>query len=112
MRSPIAVLKSDWRQFKDDAPGDRFENQRERAHRRSPAMIIVLAMIGMIFVAGGIVLLVFPGPGIPVIVLGLALIATASRSLAKAMDRAEPALRKRWDRIKAWWKNRKSRQHA
>lgn len=107
MTSPIAVLKSDWQHFKADPPGQRFVRQRERANRRSRAQTILFLVLGLVMVAGGIVLLVFPGPGIPLIVLGLALIASVSQRLARVLDRAEPALRRRWAAIKRWWKQRR-----
>jgi hypothetical protein len=106
MRSPVAVLKSDWRHFKEDPPGERFERQHERANRRSKGVTTLLAILGAVFVAGGLVMLFIPGPGLAAIGLGLALIACASRRLARALDRAEPALRRRGRAVKARWKRR------
>jgi len=63
-----------------------------------PARIGV-AGLGILLIAGGIVMLFIPGPGILAIVFGMALVATAWRRLAKWMDIGEV-------RIRAWRRER------
>ena len=43
-----------------------------------------------------------PGPGIPILVIGLALIAQESVTLARLLDRTEIRLRRTWKR----WRGR------
>lgn len=109
MSSPLAALRSDWKCFKRDPAGERFERQHDRTRKRSPALRIALAVLGGLLIAGGVVLLFIPGPGLPVALLGVALVASASRRMARWLDRVEPALRRRWTRTKRWWKRRRRR---
>lgn len=80
-------------------PGRRFQERYERNHadkgslwKRCPLVIagIALTLIGVFFLA-------VPGPGIPILVVGLALIAQESATLARWLDRAEV-------RLRGWWK--------
>jgi uncharacterized protein (TIGR02611 family) len=72
---------------------------------RSSKRIAVL-VIGLALVAGGLAMLVLPGPGIVVVILGLAVLATefvwaermldrAKEQASKAKDRASRSLRRR-----------------
>lgn len=64
---------------------------------RSAKRIAVL-VVGLALVAGGLAMLVLPGPGILVVILGLAVLATefvwAERMLDKAKRQADRARRK------------------
>jgi hypothetical protein len=42
-----------------------------------------------------------PGPGIPILLVGLALIAQESAVMARFLDRAEIRLRRWWKRVRA-----------
>ena len=82
-------------------PGRRF---RERHRRKSLTErgrlargAVVLAGIALTLV--GIFFLAVPGPGIPVLAVGLALIAQESAVTARLLDRAEVGIR-RW--LKRW----------
>ena len=71
----------------------RLRERRER-HRRRPLAVRALVVAGgAAAVAGGAALLVLPGPGIPVLVLGLGLLALefewADRLLSYVLRRAE-----------------------
>jgi uncharacterized protein (TIGR02611 family) len=71
--------------------------ERQRHHRaRNRFYRIGFAGAGFLVLATGIVMLVTPGPGIPVIVLGLGMLALefawAERWLEKLLDRAEVAI--------------------
>lgn len=95
MASPVKQLQIEWRRFKEDAPGERFQHQRDRARERSRSLPIVLAIVGVIVVALGVVMLFVPGPGILVIALGLAMIGSASRRVAQSLDRVETWARRK-----------------
>ena len=56
---------------------------------------IVLTLVGAFFLA-------VPGPGIPILAVGLALIAQESSSLARWLDRTEV-------RGRCWWKKMRGR---
>lgn len=88
-------IREEWHCLKEDPPGKRFSNHRERMSRHSPVIAVGLALIGITFVAAGVVMLVMPGPGLLAIVAGFALLCGLSRKLAGLMDRAEPPIR-RW----------------
>lgn len=101
--SMLAKLERHWHAFADDEPGQRFENQHHRLKRSGKPFLIGLAAAGALLVASGVVLLFIPGPGLLVAAFGLALLAGVSHRLAKVLDRAEPVVRRRAKRAKAWW---------
>ncbi|MEJ7600606.1 MAG: PGPGW domain-containing protein [Kofleriaceae bacterium] len=73
---------------------------------RSKAVRFGALALGALLVAGGIVLLFIPGPGLLISVFGLGLFAGQWRGLARVLDRAEPPLRRRARAVKRWWKAR------
>lgn len=100
-------LAQEWRSFRHDAPGSRFANHYERMRKEgSKAGAVARLGLGALLIAAGIVMLFTPGPGLLVAVFGLGLIAGQSKTTAKALDRGEPAARRGWKRVKAWWKAR------
>lgn len=98
-----ADIRDEWHLLKDDSPGRRFQNHRERMLHGSRVLAMVRAVVGIVLLAAGVVLLFIPGPGLLVIVFGLALLAGMSASLARVMDRAEPAIRHGAHRSKERW---------
>jgi hypothetical protein len=100
MPGALANLKHEWQAFKNDDPGERFQNHRKRMKRRSRAHSIAALIAGIVLLAVGLVLCFIPGPGIPLLVFGLALVATHWRWLAEKLDAAEPRLRARGRRLK------------
>jgi hypothetical protein len=95
----LEAAKQEWHCFRDDDPGRRFSNHHRRAHRsKSTAKAALRIGIGALLLAGGIVLLFIPGPGLLAILFGVALVAGESRRLASILDRGEIAARERWDR--------------
>jgi hypothetical protein len=102
----LDAARREWRSFREDEPGQRFANHHKREHRSaSRAAIIVRAALGALLIAGGIVLLFIPGPGLLAMLFGVGLVAGESRWLASRMDRLElrarhfaAALRRRWRR--------------
>jgi hypothetical protein len=99
----ISDVKREWRAFKHDEPGVRFQHQHERLQKRSRALRVGLAAAGVVLTVGGIVLLFIPGPGLLVAVFGLALLAGLSNALAKLLDRAEPPLRHEAKLLRRGW---------
>jgi hypothetical protein len=106
----LDAARREWRSFRDDEPGKRFSNHHKRERRSaSRAGILVRAAVGALLIAGGIVLLFIPGPGLLAMLFGVALIAGESKWLATRMDRLElrarhtgSGLRRRWRR----WRRR------
>jgi uncharacterized protein (TIGR02611 family) len=72
---------------------DRLRERRARHRQRSLLVRIGTALAGTAAICGGALLLVLPGPGIPLIVVGLGLLALefrwAERPLAVALKHAE-----------------------
>jgi hypothetical protein len=104
MASALAQVKHEWRQFRHDEPGERFCNHRERMQKKSRTHAAVSFALGVLLLGAGAVLLFIPGPGLPLIVFGLALVSTHSRRLSHLLDRIEPALRHLGRRIVRGWK--------
>ena len=75
---------------------DRVRERRARHKERSRIYRIGFALAGFLVCTAGVVMLVTPGPGIPVIILGLAMLALefawAERWLERVLDRAEQAV--------------------
>lgn len=94
-----------WHEFRDAAPGTRFQRHHERVQHESLAARVAYVAIGLVLVAAGVVMLFIPGPGILAILFGLALIGGVSGAIAERMDRAET-------RTRAWWARRRARHRA
>ena len=79
------------------APGQRFQDRYRRKSQtergRLARCAVILAGISLTLV--GIFFLAVPGPGIPILAIGLALIAQESAITARLLDRAEVRIR-RW----------------
>ena len=61
-------------------------------------------VVGVFLVAAGVVLCFIPGPGIPLIIAGAALLAERWMTLARALDWVEVKIRNGLKRGMAWWK--------
>jgi uncharacterized protein (TIGR02611 family) len=75
---------------------ERVRARRDRHKERSRLFRIGFALLGFLVCAAGLVMLVTPGPGIPVLILGLAMLALefawAERWLERVVDKAEQAV--------------------
>lgn len=81
--------------------------------KERPAIVRWLGtVVGLVLIAAGLVLLVVPGPGIPLLVLGLAFAGSQSRLLAKGLDRAELAVRPHAQAAARWLRRMKRRALA
>ena len=85
-----------WRELRAAPPGERFElaysaNRKagKRGWKRGAAILA-----GAVLVALGLFMLVAPGPGILVLILGAALVAGESLPMARFLDRAELRIRR------------------
>jgi hypothetical protein len=89
-----------WDRFVHSQPGRRFQERYERKSASNRGRLArcaaVLAGIGLTLI--GVFFLAVPGPGIPILAIGLALIAQESEATARALDRAEVRLRRLWER--------------
>jgi hypothetical protein len=81
------------------APGRRFQERyrRMRSDKTSAWKRCALFIAGIGLTLAGLFFMAVPGPGIPILALGLAFIAQESKTLARWLDRTEV-------RIRAWWK--------
>ena len=84
-----------WDRFASSPPGRRFQERYQRKHSSPRGRLarcgwfcagIILTLVGIFFLA-------VPGPGIPILAVGLALIAQESAVAARFLDRAELRLR-------------------
>lgn len=99
-------LRAHLREFSDAPPGTRFCDRQQR-HRGTPRVQRALAFgAGGLLLVAGVLMLVFPGPGLLVLVLGLALVSGESRRASQVLDRldvaghrASNAVRRRWRRL-------------
>lgn len=105
----MSSLAENWQAFKNDEPGTRFRRQRERMKSNGRGLTIALVVLGSLLLAGGVVLLFIPGPGLLLIVFGLALIAGVSRRLARWMDRAESRISTVIRKLRSRWRREKTR---
>lgn len=109
MRHPVRALKTEWQSFKHDPPGERFARERDRMRARGTAVTVAFAGLGVVVFLAGIVMLFVPGPGLLGMLLGLALMGSASKRIADWMDRTEPKLRRRGQAAKAWWRRKRGK---
>jgi hypothetical protein len=94
-----------WDRFVHSTPGRRFQERYRRMQDEKGSVWKRCAFVcaGVALCLVGIFLMAFPGPGIPVLAVGLALVAQESAGMARFLDRAELRLRR-------WWKKLSSRR--
>ena len=83
---------------------DRLRERRQRHRERHIIVRMLFALGGFAALAGGLALLVLPGPGIPLVIVGLGLLALefrwAEAALVRALEQARRVQpKKRWHRI-------------
>jgi hypothetical protein len=83
-------------------PGRRFQERYRRKAQTERGKLArcaaILAGIGLTVV--GLFFCAVPGPGIPILAVGLALIAQESKVVARFLDRAELRLWRWWKRLR------------
>lgn len=97
-------MRREWRLFRDDRVGHRFRDHQARLKNGSLRMRAVSMLFGLVLLVAGVVLCFIPGPGVPVLVFGIALLAGESRVVATLLDRAEPPVRRAAHRAGRWWR--------
>jgi uncharacterized protein (TIGR02611 family) len=74
---------------------EKLRQRKERHRQRARLVRVLVALGGFATVAGGIALLVLPGPGIPLLVVGLGLLALefdwAEAAFVRTLEKAEQA---------------------
>jgi hypothetical protein len=105
--------KQRWQEFKEARPGHRFQERydrnREAGAQRSPAIRAIKPFAAALLMIAGVVFCVIPGPGLPLLLLGAALLADVSRRVAVALDATELWIRSLLTRARrAWRKTRAS----
>lgn len=104
----IETLKRNWSELSRDPPGRRFQNRHKRQDKRGSGMSRTLKLTAaIVLIAAGIVLLVIPGPGSVLILVGAALLAEESKIVARFMDRVEVRVRQWIKAAHARWKRRR-----
>jgi hypothetical protein len=83
-------------------PGRRFQERyrRKASSERGRLARYAVILAGVALTLIGIFFLAVPGPGIPILAVGLALIAQESAVTARLLDRAELRLRRWWKRLR------------
>ena len=114
----IGRIKEDWRLFKASRPGYRFRDHyrrhRRRSRRRSSRLRspgqgrfdfrkVLFIVVGIAIAITSIVLGPLPGPGLGTLLLGLVILASELRIVARFLDWAEMNLRKPVRRAKDAW---------
>ena len=97
-------LRDGWRKLVQQEPGLRFEQRYHGCRRpslpRGTLRRIIMLTIGVMLTVVGILMLVLPGPGLLVMVIGLGILAEESLILARWLDRLELWLSGLWRRIR------------
>lgn len=91
-----------WDRFVHAKPGRRFQDRyrRMREGKGSTWKRCVVFCGGILLSLVGLFFMAVPGPGIPILAVGLALLAQESAALARTLDRAEIKLRRLWKRFR------------
>jgi len=100
-------LKQELRGLKKGRPGHRFRErcERNRGARKNKSLFrrFVVPALGVLLLVAGLAFCVLPGPGLPLVALGGALLAQYSMAVAVAFDWLEVKLRYVFRRAKDWW---------
>jgi Putative transmembrane protein (PGPGW) len=83
-------------------PGRRFQDRYRRKHAQNASAWKRCAWFcaGILLTLVGVFFLAVPGPGIPILAVGLALLAQESVTLARWLDRTELRLRRWWKKLR------------
>ena len=89
-------LRRHWEQFKRSRPGRRFQDhyERKRESRGGALWRCAVVVCGALLCLAGLFFMAVPGPGIPILLVGMALVAQQSRTAAGLLDRTELRLRR------------------
>jgi hypothetical protein len=101
-------FKQAWREIRNGRPGRRFQDRYDTKRRsrggKSWARKFLPPAAGVMLLVAGIIFCFIPGPGLPLVVVGAALLAERVRLLARALDWLEVKLRKVIETGMRWWR--------
>ena len=102
-----AEVHNEWTDFAKSRPGERFEDRyrRKRSVKAPFWKKFLMPTLGLLIIIAGLVLLPAPGPGIPVVMFGCAVLAERFLFIARFLDRCEPPLRRLAATCFRWWKH-------
>lgn len=85
------AMQAEWKAFAASLPGERFKDRyhRKRDADRPTWKKIVSPVLGILIAVLGFILLPAPGPGIPVVLLGFALVETCSAATSLGCGRCD-----------------------
>jgi cardiolipin synthase A/B len=108
-------FKREWKKFRSGRPGhrfqDRYEQNRKTRSSRPWYLRFLKPAAALLLIAAGLLFVVIPGPGLPLIVIGTGLLADEARPIARAMDWFEIRIRKILAPVSRW-RRRKSSNHG
>jgi hypothetical protein len=81
-------------------PGRRFQERYRKRQGDSAWKRCAVICAGIVLTLVGVFFLVVPGPGLPILLVGLALLAQTSATVARGLDRAEVKLRHWWKKVR------------
>lgn len=87
--SPVSAFRSQLRAIRAEPAGGRFKARARAFEGRHPFVRIGVAFIGFSIMAMGVLMLVFPGPGLLFLLVGLALLGVGFRPAANLLDTVE-----------------------
>lgn len=93
----IERAKENWQEFKNSEPGERFQDRynrrQQKEHGRWSKGAIFNVVLGLLIIAGGLLIGLVPGPGGFIAIFGLGLIGGEFQPIAKALDWSEVKVR-------------------
>jgi hypothetical protein len=103
----LKKLKQQWCDLKKGRPGHRFQDRYERNKQgradESALSRWIQPVMGVVLFAAGVFFCVFPGPGLPLLLVGAMFLAERSRPMARMLDWSEIKVRMIIRRTKEWW---------
>lgn len=93
----LQKFKESWQHFKEVEPGRRFQDRYEKRQCECQGKFdlskVVNIVAGVVVTALGLFMMPAPGPGAPIVIVGLSLIGSEFRPLACFLDKVEVRLR-------------------
>lgn len=103
----LGRLKQRWREFRSGRPGqrfqDRFERNRQAKSAHSAFTRFLKPVAAVVVLVAGVGFCLIPGPGLPLLLVGAALLADVSRRVASALDWLEVRVRDGVTKARQWW---------
>jgi hypothetical protein len=100
----INAIERNWKLLWKGPAGKRFENYYRRNHKNGVQEGFWVQMfrlaVALVFLCVGVLLLFLPLVYIPFLLVGTALLASESRSIARFLDHSEMWVRRTWARFK------------